>query len=439
MKSSPSSQPSDLDAIVRSGATGLHPRRKLYLAFAACVLVLGIAYGCSRRADAASRAPTYVTAPVTRGDITLTITATGNLEPTNEVTIGSELSGTTLEVFVDTNDRVTKGQPLARLDTSKLQQQIRNNRAAVASAKASVQQAEATVAETEATLARQQELQRISGGKMPSKADMDSSIATAARARATLASAQASVQQAEALVAMNESDLAKAIIRSPIDGIVLTRSIEPGQTVAASFTAPELFVIAESLEQMKLDVAIAEADIARVAAGQPATFTVDAWPGRTYTAKVTKVSFGSSTTDNVVTYDAELEVANSDLSLRPGMTATADIRVASAKVSSPCLPRRCATPPSPPPAPPLRKNPSCKRSCPARLASAATSARPPARSESSARARSGASSTGNRSPSSSRPACPTAVTPRSAARASPRGSSSSPAPSPSHEHRRPPH
>jgi len=331
MKSSPSSQPSDLDAIVRSGATGLHPRRKLYLAFAACVLVLGIAYGCSRRAAAASRAPTYVTAPVTRGDITLTITATGNLEPTNEVTIGSELSGTTLEVFVDTNDRVTKGQPLARLDTSKLQQQIRNNRAAVASAKASVQQAEATVAETEATLARQQELQRISGGKMPSKADMDSSIATAARARATLASAQASVQQAEALVAMNESDLAKAIIRSPIDGIVLTRSIEPGQTVAASFTAPELFVIAESLEQMKLDVAIAEADIARVAAGQPATFTVDAWPGRTYTAKVTKVSFGSSTTDNVVTYDAELEVANSDLSLRPGMTATADIRVAERK------------------------------------------------------------------------------------------------------------
>ena len=331
MKTASAPQPSELAAILRSGATGLHPRRKLYLALAAGVALLAIGYGCARRAKSAALAPTYNTATVARGDIALTITATGNLKPTNEVTVGSELSGTTLEVFVDTNDRVTKGQPLARLDTRKLEQQIRNNRAAVEAAKASVNQAEATLAETEAALARKQELQRLSAGKMPSQSDMDSAIATAARARATLASAKASVNQAEAVVAMNESDLSKAIIRSPIDGIVLTRSIEPGQTVAASFTAPELFVIAESLEQMKLEVAIAEADIGRVAADQPASFTVDAWAGRSYTAKVNKVSFGSATTNNVVTYETELEVSNSDLSLRPGMTATADIHVAESK------------------------------------------------------------------------------------------------------------
>jgi HlyD family secretion protein len=136
------------------------------------------------------------------------------------------------------------------------------------------------------------------------------------------------VGEAEAQVRINENDLAKAIIKSPIDGIVLTRSIEPGQTVAASFTALQLFIIAEKLERMKLQVTIAEADIGRVAHGQNSSFTVDAWPDRSYTANVSKVSYGSAVKDNVVTYLAQLDVANDDLSLRPGMTATADIRVA---------------------------------------------------------------------------------------------------------------
>ncbi|MFT3831559.1 MAG: efflux RND transporter periplasmic adaptor subunit [Opitutaceae bacterium] len=324
----PSSTSTDLAAVVRAGATGLHPRRKLYLAVAGGVLLLALGYGCRQRAEAARLAPSFVTAPVTRGDLTLTITATGNLEPTNEVTIGSELSGTIAAVFVDSNDRVTQGQPLAQLDTSKLEKQILSYRAAVDSAKANVAQAEATLAEAESALTRQQELQRLSGGKMPSKADLDAAVATAARARADLASARAAVSQTEATLASNERDLAKAIIRSPTDGIVLTRSVEPGQTVAASLSAPELFVIAESLEHMKLEVTIAEADIGRVAVGQSSTFTVDAWPDRAYSAKVTKVAFGSSTTDNVVTYATELEVENTDLSLRPGMTATAEITVA---------------------------------------------------------------------------------------------------------------
>jgi HlyD family secretion protein len=201
----------------------------------------------------------------------------------------------------------------------------------VRAAQARVTLAEATVKESAALLARQQELQRISGGKVPSKAIIDTAIATAERAKADLLNTQAGVGTAEAQVRINENDLGRAIIKSPIDGIVLTRSIEPGQTVAASFTAPQLFVIAEKLERMILNVTIAEADIGRVEKGQKASFTVDAWPDRTYSAVVSVVSYGSAVTQNVVTYEADLDVSNDDLSLRPGMTATADIGVAASQ------------------------------------------------------------------------------------------------------------
>lgn len=328
MKTNPSPVSPDLATLLRSANPAR--RSKLMLVTIGALVVLGLAFWLwarNRGGDAGAQ-PTFATEKVQRGDLTLTITATGNLEPTNKVTVGSELSGTVLEVYVDTNDTVKKGQPLAKLDTSKLAQQTESSRATVRSAQAKVAEAEATVKESEATLARQQELSRLSGGKVPSRSDLEAASASADRSRATLASSQAALAQAQAQVLVNESDMAKAIIKSPIDGLVLTRSVEPGQTVAASFTAPELFVIAESLEHMKLKVSIAEADIGRVAAGQSAQFTVDAWPDRTYAAKVVKVSYGSSVTNNVVSYETELEVANDDRTLRPGMTATADIRVA---------------------------------------------------------------------------------------------------------------
>jgi HlyD family secretion protein len=271
---------------------------------------------------------TYVTEPIARGSIRVTVNATGNLEPTNEVTVGSELSGTIKEVFVDTNDQVIKGQPLAKLDTSKLDQQTESSRAMAAAAQARVAQVQATLKESEAALERLKKLHEASGGKLPSQANMDTAVATADRAKADLLSAEAEVRQAEANVGTNESDLQKAVIRSPIDGIILTRNIDPGQTVAATMTAPELFVVAEKLENMKLEVAVAEADIGRVKADQHATFTVDAWPSRVFKALVKKAEFGSTVTDNVVTYKTELEVSNDDLSLRPGMTATAEISVA---------------------------------------------------------------------------------------------------------------
>ncbi|MEI7935305.1 MAG: efflux RND transporter periplasmic adaptor subunit [Verrucomicrobiota bacterium] len=325
MKPPVSAAPEDLAAAIKGSNAGKHFKRNLILALVVLAVGGGAWFWWSRVEKAKNQVTAYVTETLKRGEISLTITATGNLAPTTEVTVGSELSGTTLEVYVDFNDHVTKGKPLAKLDTSKLAQQTESSRATVRSAQAKVAQAEATVKESAATLARQQELHRIS---VSSTSDLEASIATADRARADVLSAQALVGEAEAQVRINENDLSKSIIKSPIDGIVLTRSIEPGQTVAASFTAPQLFIIAEKLERMKLEVSIAEADIGRVAKGQSATFTVDAWPDRAYTAIVSTVSYGSVVKDNVVTYEADLEVSNDDLSLRPGMTATADIRMA---------------------------------------------------------------------------------------------------------------
>lgn len=320
-------QPDLAEVIASARSSGR--ARWVWIVITFFVIVGGIAWYLISRGEEerASEAGSYVTESVRRGDIELTITATGNLEPTNEVTIGSELSGTASEVFVDANDEVTVGQELARIDVRRLEQDINQSRAAVLAAEATVKQSEATLKESRATLARQKELHKISNGRMPSEADMNTSQAAVSRAEADLAAAEASVEQVRAQLEANEEEQSKSILKSPINGIVLSRSLEPGQTVAASFEAPELFVVAEDLKKMKLEVAVAEADIGRVEQGQPATFTVDAWPNRKYEAAVTRVSYGSEVTDNVVTYATELEVSNEDLSLRPGMTATADIRV----------------------------------------------------------------------------------------------------------------
>lgn len=316
----------DLKAIVASGAS--RPVRKwFFIALGIAALAGGGWYYKSRDKDG-PQGPEYVTQLLERGDISIEVTATGNLAPINQVTVGSELSGTAAEIYVDTNDTVKKGQPLAKLDTTKLESQTERSRAVLLAAKARVNQAEATLKENEASHARLRELHKISGGQTPSKAEMETSEATVARGIADLESAKASVAQAEADLRSIERDLGKTIIRSPVDGTVLTRKLEVGQTVAASFTAPELFVIGEDLRKMELNVAVGEAEIGRLEQGQEAEFTVAAWRQRVYTASVKKVLFGSVIVNNVVTYSTELEVNNDDLSLRPGMTATADIFIA---------------------------------------------------------------------------------------------------------------
>ncbi len=307
-------------------SSGRRPRLKRWLIWGAVVVVLaiaGLAWFMWDRTDGVQ----YETAEVRRGNLTVTVTATGSLEPTNQVEVGIEVSGTIKTVEVDYNDRVRVGQVLARLDTTKLQAQVQQSQAALASARAKVLQARASVEEAKAQLARLTRVRELSGGKVPSQHELDSATAALARARADEASAEAVVAQTRATLDANRTDLAKAVIRSPINGVVLKRSVEPGQTLAASFQAPVLFVLAEDLAQMELHVDVDEADVGHVKEGQPATFTVDAYPDRAFPARITRVHYGSQTAEGVVTYQAVLKVDNAALSLRPGMTATATITV----------------------------------------------------------------------------------------------------------------
>jgi HlyD family secretion protein len=273
----------------------------------------------------ANAAPSYTTQAVARGDLTLTVTANGTLQPTRAINIGSELSGTVLKVNVDVNDQVKKGQVLVVLDTAKLRDQILRSKATLAAASAKVAQTVATVKEASATLARLEEVARLSGGKVPSKTELDVARATLERANADEASARAGVNDAKAALSTDEINLSKASISSPADGVVLTRTVDPGNAVAASLQAVTLFTVAEDLKKLRLWVYVDEADVGSVKVGQNATFTVSAYPSRKFPAKITRVGFGSTITDNVVTYLTYLDVSNSDLSLRPGMTATATI------------------------------------------------------------------------------------------------------------------
>lgn len=269
----------------------------------------------------------YQTQKAARGALTVTVTATGNLEPTNSVEVGSELSGTVASVAVQENDWVKTGQALATLDTRKLQAAVQKSRAALESAQAKVLEAQATLRAKELAWVRQKKAYALSGGKIPSQDDLDTAESAWLQAKADEASARAAVTEARATLNSDETDLQKAVIVSPINGIVLTRNVEPGQAVAASLQAVTLFKLAQDLTRMELNVSVDEADVGRIKPGQAATFTVDAYPDRTFQATITRVSYGSTTTDNVVTYETVLTVDNTDLTLRPGMTATAVITV----------------------------------------------------------------------------------------------------------------
>lgn len=284
------------------------------------------------QADQKAKAkPVYVTEALKQGDLLLTVLANGTLQPTRTVSVGSELSGTVRKVWVDVNDSVKKGQVLVELDTDKLNAQVGRSRATLASSQARQHQVEATLKEARANLARLEEVRRLSGGQVPSATELDGSRATLARAEADLLAAKASVDDARHALSTDETNLSKAAVKASIDGVVLTRSVEPGQAVAASLQAVTLFTVAEDLKKLRLEVAVDEADVGQVKEGQRASFTVSAYPSRSYPATVTRVDYGSTKTDNVVTYVARLEVENEDLSLRPGMTASATIRATERK------------------------------------------------------------------------------------------------------------
>ncbi len=314
-----------IGALLGEPATQAWYRRRSVWALTALAVVLVIGGGWWWVHRNANAAPVYNTVAVARGNLTLLITANGTIQPTLSISIGSELSGTVREVKVDVNDQVTKGEVLVVLDTAKLQDQILRSQATLAAAQGKVAQTQATVLEAQAAYGRLKEVATLSGGKVPSKSELDAGRATLARANADDAAAHAGVSDAKAALSTDQINLSKASISAPADGIVLTRTVDPGNTVAASLQAVTLFTIAEDLHQLRLWVYVDEADVGAVQVGQDATFTVSAYLSRKFPARITRVGFGSTITDNVVTYLTYLDVDNSDLSLRPGMTATATI------------------------------------------------------------------------------------------------------------------
>nr|WP_319565911.1 efflux RND transporter periplasmic adaptor subunit [uncultured Rhodoferax sp.] len=321
----PIQQPTDLAVLLQEQLKPVWWRRKgLWITILLIAASAGGYYAWSQNKQK-NALPSYVTEPATKGNLTLTVTANGTLQPTRSVNIGSELSGTVRRVLVDVNDQVTKGQILVELDTAKLSDQVTRSRAALASAQAQLAQAVATVKESSAGLARLEEVAKLSGGKVPSQTELDTARATHDRALAGDLNARANVESARASLSTDETNLSKASIRSPIDGVVLTRTVDPGNAVAASLQAVTLFTVAEDLRQMRLQVNVDEADVGSIQIGQKASFTVSAFPRRRFPASITRVAYGSTITDNVVTYQTLLNVTNDDLSLRPGMTATSSI------------------------------------------------------------------------------------------------------------------
>ena len=313
----------DIEAI--AARTVRKSRRWLWLALWAA-LVVGLLGGGWYwwSATGTTVAPQYLTEPVRRRTIIVTVTATGTVEPTNKVAVSSELSGTVRSVEVDYNDKVTRGQILARLDTDKLEATVEHARAQVASAQARVDAAQATLDEATQNYSRAGALEQR--GTI-TRESLQAATAEQHRAVAQLGIATADARVAAADLAMSEADLAKACICSPIDGVVLDSNVEAGQIVAASLQAPVLFTLAEDLRSMELRVDVDEADIGKVKAGDTATFTVEAYQDRTFPAVISSVRLSPETIDGVVTYKAILLIDNSDLLLRPGMTAVAEITV----------------------------------------------------------------------------------------------------------------
>lgn len=264
----------------------------------------------------------YVSSAVEQGDLRETVTATGTLSPLDSVQVGAEVTGRVLKVNVDVNDRVTAGQILVEIDQEQLTARVEESQAQLRSAEASVKNARASVKEAEL---KAQRLRELGKRGLASAQELESAEATLERAKAQVGSAAAQVTVARAGLKSTKTSQSKASIKSPIDGIVLARSVEPGQTVTAGFQTPVLFTLARDITQMRLLVDVDEADVGKVKDGQPASFVVDAYPRRQFQSKVVRLNNLPKSGTTVITYEGLLTVDNSERLLRPGMTATATV------------------------------------------------------------------------------------------------------------------
>lgn len=296
---------------------------RLIVAVLVLAMVAGVGYWYRQR-GADQAAGGYRTATVDRGDIRVTISATGSLAAISTVDVGSQISGQVTAVLADFNDRVTRGQVIARIDPSTYEAQITQGSAQINSARAGLATAQAALRNAEVDYARKAELV---GQQLIARSDADLARAARDQARAQVNGAQAQIQQQIASTQTSRLNLQRTVIRSPVDGVVLTRTVEPGQTVAASLQAPVLFQIAEDLSKMEIVLAIDEADIGQVKTGQSVTFTVDAFPERRFRGLVQQLRLSATNTSNVITYPVVIAVDNADQALLPGMTANAEIEV----------------------------------------------------------------------------------------------------------------
>jgi HlyD family secretion protein len=287
-------------------------------------LVATVGAGVATRASTTAR-PKVTTVEVTRGDLVQTISAAGSLEAVTTVNVGSQVSGTVQALSADFNDVVRKGQVLARLDPSLFQTQVEQAQANLVRAEADVERL--TVARDAATIAVDRTV-RLAEKRLVSDADLETARMELASAEAQVRSAAASVAQARASLNQATVNLQHTVITSPIDGIVVSRAVDTGQTVAASMQAPTLFILAADLTKMHLNASIDESDIGQVEQGQAVTFRVDAYPNADFTGRVAQVRLQAVVSQNVVTYATVIDVENPELKLKPGMTATVTIEVA---------------------------------------------------------------------------------------------------------------
>jgi HlyD family secretion protein len=316
-------RPSEIEAVL--GIDARSRRRSWRRRALWALLVLALAAAASwwaLRLTAAGPEVSYDTASASRQTLVVKVQATGNIQPTTQVDVSSERSGVIRRVNVKANSLVKKGDVLAELDTERLEAELTRVKASLAAAEARLADAKATLTERQIVFKR---AERLSKQGISSTQDLDTARAAQSRAAAAVVAAEADIAVVKAELVMQETDITKTRILSPVDGIVLKRDAEPGQTVASSLQAPVLFTLAEDLARMQLEAAVDEADIGAVKPGQRASFTVDAYPGQSFPAVIETIEYSPVVTDNVVTYKAVLVVDNAELLLRPGMTATAQI------------------------------------------------------------------------------------------------------------------
>ena len=292
-------------------------KKPLKIAVAA-ILALALTGGAYYFLRAGRQVATYRTASPTRGEITSTVTSSGTINPVVSVSVGTAVSGTIKELYVDYNSTVKKGQVIAQIDPATYSAQVEQSQGNYLAAQANVDKAKVTLADTTRTLARYKAL--VKDGSV-SQSDYDTAATAWASAKAALGAAQGSVSQARGSYDQARTNLDYATIRSPVDGIVISRAVDVGQTVAASFTTPTLFTIAQDLTKMQILATVDESDIGKVHEGGNATFTVDAYPEARFSGLITQVRNAATTVSNVVTYSVVVGVDNADLRLKPGMTA----------------------------------------------------------------------------------------------------------------------